>query len=353
MGNTDSKNTVNQTYETNIINKSDIVMLNKAVNKTIVDNVMNQAKSCSANISQLQEVKFDNINVAGDFNFTGNQKQTAALTFSCLQKSDVGNSIANSMKSAYEAALKNNFSSETIDKLSTGASTEAQGSAGTIGNVSAETNVKTNYKYNSETTINKNIQNIIENEINQHFEVNDTMACLARMDNIQSMQFKTINVGGNAIIAINQDQAATMLAECVQNSSVSTNVTQGILNKLGIETDDTNKVIKKMTSSTTTDTSAVNKGVIEAVGDAIAGIFNGMTGWIKYAIIGGVSLVSIIIIGILIFMIFGGGSEMLQGELDKDSVNNPLKKLTKSGGNYINELYPSKMNIIEMMQYMK
>ena len=61
-----SSSTVNQKYDTTIVNRSDINVLNKNINNFVADTVVNQASKCSASISQLQSVDLSDMKIAGD-----------------------------------------------------------------------------------------------------------------------------------------------------------------------------------------------------------------------------------------------------------------------------------------------
>lgn len=311
MGNSGSKSKVKQIYETNIVNKSDIDILNKSINDFVTNTVVNQASKCSANITQLQTVDLSNMKVAGDFNIGEiDQKQTAAITFDCVQVSSFSNTLANGIMTQYVEAMKNNMSVDTLDKITTAADAKMEsGFLNTGGGGGSSSKIKTDYKYNMTNETSKSIQNIIQNSITNNLDLDDLQECVASIKSSQEVITAGTEVGGNVNIGvIRQDQAATLLGKCVQQRNNANDITNQIVNDLGLTIDETNSV--KKTTETDTKATAKNeaKGVFESLGDGIGGVFGGIGNLFgglmsnQTALIASSICVVIIIIVILVFL---------------------------------------------------
>jgi len=237
MGSASSSATSNQTMNTNIVNRSSLNLLNKSINNFTNNTVMSNAKSCSSGISQLQNITFDGITTRGDFDVSNvSQKQSAALTFSCINKTTLKNDIGNGVLAEYMNAIKNSFSTQAVAEMANQASATAQQQAFSMGSADANTTTNNNYNFNQTTQIDQNIQNVVENAINNNFSMEDVQSCIGNVNANQNMSFKNINVGGNANIkALSQDQATTVMQECIQSSDSANKTTNAAATALGLQ----------------------------------------------------------------------------------------------------------------------
>lgn len=311
MGSSGSKSKVNQKYETTIINRSDIDILNKSVNDFVTNTVVNQASKCSANITQLQTVDLSNMKIAGDLVIGEiDQKQTAAITFDCVQVSSFSNNIANGIMTQYVETMNNNMSIDTLDKIVASADSKVEsGFLNTGGGGGSSSNIKTDYKYTATNETSKNIQNIIQNSITNNLNLDDLQECVASVKASQEVVAAGTEVGGNVNIGvIRQDQASTLLGKCVQQRNNANDITNQIINDLGLTIDETNSVKKTMESESKATSKNEAKGVFESLGDGIGGILGGfgdLFGGLmsnQVALIASSVCIVIIIIVILVFL---------------------------------------------------
>ena len=99
-GNTSKSKTLTQ-YNDTIVNQTDISTLNTTINQQSTTASISAAQSCSQSDLENNNITIQNINAAGNFNFSGGiQSNTGMLTFSCIQKSNVIISMANTIQSA-------------------------------------------------------------------------------------------------------------------------------------------------------------------------------------------------------------------------------------------------------------
>jgi hypothetical protein len=275
---TSSTSTSNQKYETNIVNKSDTEILNKTVNDFSANTVVKKASDCSANITQLQTVDFSNMKITGDLKIGEiDQTQSAALTFDCVQIDTFKNDIANGTMTSYMDALKNNYNSDTLDKMNATAGASAKGSFGSTGQTNTKSNSNVDYKFNSTTDTHTNIQNVVQNAIQNNLSMETLKNCIAHVKSNQLTTASGTSVGGSVDIQIiKQDQASTAMADCTQKSDDGNKITNEIAQELGITIDNSNSV-KKTTNITTSATAeSVSTGVGEAVSSVFTSFFTGI-----------------------------------------------------------------------------
>lgn len=288
MGSSHSSSVVNQKYNTTIVNRSDIDLLNKSINDFVANTVVNQASKCSASISQLQTIDLSGMIIGGDLNIGEvDQSQTSAITFDCIQISEFKNDIANGILNKYLDAMKESYSSDVLDKLNASAQSSGKGGFASTGSVSASSKVNVDYKFTNITDTHKNLQNIVQNSITNNMNLNDIQECIATVKTNQQFSLAGSKVGGSVTIgAIRQDQAASLMAKCTQQKNNANKITNQILADAGIQIDETNSTKKSTTIADTTSSTAVNSGFFESLGDGIKSALQGV-GDMVGAIFGG------------------------------------------------------------------
>jgi len=278
MGGSSSKSTTTNKYNTNVVNNSDLKLLNENVNNFIAETVVNQASNCSANISQLQNVNFSHITTEGDFTISDvNQTQKAALTFDCVQLSAFQNDIANGVLTQYTDAIKNSYDTSAISKMTSAAKTNSQSQFGTTGSSNTSSDSNNEFNFNSTTNVNEDIQNIVKNAITNNMSLNDIQECIAIVKNSQNISFSDINAGGNLTVkALSQTQAADLYSKCIQEKNNGSKISNQIAADLGltVTTEATNTSSAEMESTSLSESS--NVGVLQSAGEGIASVFKGV-----------------------------------------------------------------------------
>lgn len=294
MGNTSSS--IKHENNTLIVNKTDIEILNKNVTDIVVDSIVNAANKCSAGISNTQRIGLDNIQVAGDFVLDGvEQKQSAVLNFECVQVTSIINEIHTDILNTMMNAIKNSSSQDILDQLESNAkATNKTGFASfpISGATKSSSDTKNNYTSVDEKLI--NVQNVIENHISNSFKAESVNECISTVKNYQDIHKSNIKVDGNMTIKnITQEQSSSMISKCVQNNEIVNRMANKIASDLGITIQDDKQITKKTETKTTSDTTRVSEGPI----DAIKNLFTGQSAIITVIVI----VLIIIILGIVAF----------------------------------------------------
>jgi hypothetical protein len=262
-----SSSTVNQKYNTSIINKSDIEVINKQLNEYSTDVVMNTAQNCSSGISQLQNISFRGAKVAGDFNLGEvNQNQTSAVTFDCVQADSVQNEIAQGFVSKMLTSLESKYDANIVDKLDAAASSEAVSGPISLSGADSDSTVNVDYNFESVTDTRKRIENVIQNSVSSNFEKNTISDCIAQTKQNQSMDFENIEVGGSVNIkALNQTQAADLMSKCDQKAGAISKITQQVVTDLGLEVKETASISKETSISSSAESKSAS-GILASCG---------------------------------------------------------------------------------------
>lgn len=324
MGSSSSKSKTSQTYDTTIINKSDIDILNKSINEFIANTIVKQASNCATSVYQIQTIDLSNMDIEGDLVIGEiEQDQSAVVTFDCVQVTSFANELANNLVDRYISEIKNNFSTEVMDKLIAAADASASSSFGATGNTNTNSKVNIDYEFTSITDISKSIQNVIQNSIVNNLNLEDIQDCIATVKANQTVTTAGTKVGGNVTIGvIRQKQASELVASCLQQKDNANKITTQIIKTLDLTVDESNSVKKTTETDAQAQSKSENKGVGEAVGDMFRGVGDMLSN--IFGMSSGFTLV--IILGIIAFVIisifyvyFTRGS----GESDLDSFSSP------------------------------
>lgn len=236
---TEAKQQVTQKNEQIIINKNFITAVSETTNKQISNTIIKDAKACSADINNNQEITIKNVNTTGGFNYTSNQKQQAALTFSCVQSTQVRNKAKGDIVSLIANNFATKASSEALSLLNVKVDNEAKVSAGAVGSLTTNQDVNGTNTYRNENEFNKNIKNVLNNIVENNFSSETVSKCISQVNNNQNITLQEIKVtDGNTVIVINQDQAADVITDCIQKSDVGGDIMNAVVSSLDAKVED-------------------------------------------------------------------------------------------------------------------
>ncbi len=281
MGNTTSNANISTTNSQLFMNVDDIKVKSEQINKQISNTVVSNAKSCSADINNNQAITIKGFTTKGDFNFTANQEQAAALTFSCVQASTVRNSAGSEIISNMMNTLQNTVSNEALSQLDAAAKNNASSSFGAIGNTQTNTNVNTINNYKSVTENHKDIENVLKNVVQNNFTSENVSHCISQVNNNQQVNLQEVNVGGKAVIAIDQSQAANTMSECVQNDNVGNKILNAAIGAMGIKVQDKSTSASVMQTKSEVVAEAHMAGYLEGISGLLSSVFGGLQGIIS------------------------------------------------------------------------
>ena len=331
MGNS-SSSTVTNVSNTLLVNKNDIDIVNKNLTNQVANTVINNAKKCSANINQLQSVKFNNVTVAGDFNLNTNQKQQAALTFSCVNADQTRSDIANNMMQEMLSSIQNNNSAEVLNKLEAQASaSQKNGFLSTSFGNSTSSNSNNTVNFTQMNLNNTHLQNAIENSIVNNFTTNNISDCISQVNNNQLVDAQNIVVGGNANIAIKQDQAASLFSECIQTSDVGQKITNSVMNLTGVKAENISKTVATTEMKGEASASQVNSGfdLLASLAPCLASLGGPIIGCIICCVVCCVICIAIFVLP----KMFGGKSDTNDktDSNDKTTTDAPVADTNEQG----------------------
>lgn len=331
MGNSSSSSVTNQN-NTLIVNDTDIKVLNQSLNDFTTNTTINDAKKCSAGISQLQSVKFKNITAEGDLNLTLDQNQAAALTFDCLQQSTVRNDIANQMMQSMMDNIEQTNSSDVLNKLdSLAQASQTNGFLSTSFGNSTSSDASNIVNYNQRNTVHQNLQNVVQNVIQNNFTTNNLSECISAVKQDQNVDVENVTVGKNINAAINQTQAASLFAKCVQTNDVGNTITQALTSQLGVQVATTNAIKTETSMEASAESVQENRGPLESLGALFGSLFASCGGGWMGSCVSIIICIVVIVVGIFIF------KKMTSSSDNADNTDNAVDNAADNSGDDIQE----------------
>ena len=274
MGATQSNSNIHQEQNQTVINQSTVNIVNQQLNSMVANAVIKDAQNCSAALGLSQNIELENISVEGDIVINSNQTQQATVNFDCVQASTVRNEVANEMISQIMAQLETSTSADILNQLDTLADQKTSSELGGSPFTQSSSNVEGIQNYVQVSQTNKNIENVVKNAIEVSFTSDTLKECINKVIASQNFKAKGLTSSkGGAVLTINQDQAATMIASCIQNSDVGNQITNKVLGYLDITTKDDSQTKIEASNTASVTQSTTSKGIsdiISSVGDALA-----------------------------------------------------------------------------------
>jgi hypothetical protein len=277
MGGSNSKSTTTNKSTTNIVNNSDLNILNENVNDFVSDTVVSQASNCSASMSQMQALNISNVKTKGDFVLDGiTQSQKSTVTFDCLQVSKFKNDIANGVLTKYMDAISNNYNTSAIADMTASAKSNAATQFAATGKSKSNSATNNNFEFNSTTNVNQDIQNIVKNSIKNNMSIDDVQNCIASVSATQAINIANIESNSFTIRALDQSQASDLLAKCVQKKDNGNKISSQIATDLGLKIEADIKTTSSAKLVGTSESEATNVGALQSAGEGMATVFKGI-----------------------------------------------------------------------------
>lgn len=357
MGKTNSKvrNINNQTY----INKSQVDILNKSITNQIANSQISQAAKCGANTVQTQNFSLKDLKSAPGYPISitnVRQNQDSTIDFSCTQNQSIRSDISNQLYTAMMNNLKENNSADIMAELEARAATNIKNGFASWGGSNGNSDSSNEIDWTVSNDIYQELQNVIENSIENNFVANNLAECNNSVLQDQNFLIRGLNSGGGIFIqGISQDQASNIYSRCLQDQSVSQEMTNVMANATSttVENNNSNTSNSKQYGSATGET--INNGPFESLGEAWKSIFSGFGSIFGSA--KSCSIVCAILIAVIVFCLIcsvlayflmsSKGLAPKPAELT-EAIGKGAK-LAALGGGFISELSPGKMpNILDM-----
>ena len=279
MGNTQSKTKIRSNLNQKFVNKNTLEILNKSINNTVINTTLEIAKSCTNSIITSQNIKINNLVSSGDINIDSNQSQQSIIDFSCIQSDKINKEILNDLNEKIKLSLNSIMDTELEQFLASNASSSAISELGTIGNTQSDTGVSQTTNTNVQNINKKIISNIIENTIKNNFDQKILNTCINKVVSIQGFSLSDVKAGGTINISISQDILIKSFSNCIQNSDLSSKITNALVKNFGLETKDESITKSETTQEVKASSQAKGTGFATIISKANAPLI--MSGFVS------------------------------------------------------------------------
>lgn len=264
MGASQSSATVENVNNTLVVNKSTMDLLNEQNTTIITDTVIENAKTATASIVQQQNLSFTKLRAKGDINISGvTQKQEAAITFKNVNidttTNEASNNILTNMMNNLSSSVDNDVLSKMLANAESATKTAALSMPGWADSSSTALNTNTTDITN---TTDYKLRNIISNTIQNNFTTKNVSNCISTVTGSQNILVSDLisSDGSINITSFSQEQAATLMAECISQSGVTNSISTALQNTFGIT------IVDDKTTSTSTEQTSTATATTESTG---------------------------------------------------------------------------------------
>ena len=285
MGSSSSKSNINITN--NIITQTSVDLMNQQVNKAVAETVIKHASKCSASAAQIASINRGDIVAKGKgskVKWTSGIVQVASVNMKCIQQSIQDNSVGQSMGVEIFNQISQRTNAEQLNKMTAMAQGSlSQGVAGGLLNPFSNVDVSVNQKLSNTqlTQTQLKLANIVNNEVTNKVSLSDLKECVASQ--LQQATMKGGNIiateGGEIEGQDNIQQTVDLIANCQQLTSQVSQVTQGILAKMGVQVDQSSTGKQSSEASATSIAKMEQRGLDDLVtsfGNLLSGLFFGL-----------------------------------------------------------------------------
>jgi hypothetical protein len=320
--------------------------LNQLTATTTSNNIVSILSNCTGSMTNINTLDFGGtLNITSGSNVTLNQNIQSAVNFKCLQQTSVQNQLVQNMSSTILQAIQNNVSSDVLTQLNAQAQSASSAAFATLSGSKSGSEINTSSNTAVLTQNNKTLQNVITMAVTNNFTQNTINACVSSMLNQQIASFQGgANVTGGSTLTLNQSVATSQVANCIQNSTFSSGITNALVQfyQMNVKDDTTTQATTEQTG--TAESEAKSTGFFADIGAMFNGIFSGIgsalssvlgIGTLSTTVVSGssscCSLICCIIFIIILYFIFRNPDQT------KDMINNgqDFKNLISSGKNLI------------------
>ncbi len=276
MGGSESKSSIEQEANTNITTRTDINILNSTTNTAIVNSTIENVKKCSSSLLQTQNIRIIGLTSGGDINIDSTQVQAGMLNFACAQEDIIHNEIKTEMINEIMNSLSSNVDNGVLSDLGAIADSKSTDEWGSFpwGGADSESDVSQTINTEINTSMNKDLRNVVKLAVETNFTNKNFNECINKVVLQQEFLAQNLTSGGNITLTVNQDQAAKVYAQCIQDSKISNFVTQNIVDFLGIEVRE--DVSSDVTSILDAESysEGLSQGPLGAVGGLVGGVLD-------------------------------------------------------------------------------
>jgi hypothetical protein len=271
-----------------VVNKSSLDYLNQLTASTTANQIIKILSNCTGSMTNINTIDFGGtLNISSGSNVTINQNIKSSVNFKCLQQSEVQTQLTSNMSNTIQQALQNNLSTDILNKMDAQAQSASQSAFLSLSGSKSNSEVNANSDTKIINQTDRSLKNIINVAVTSNFTQETVNSCVSQMLNKQIASFqKGANVSENSTLIINQDISSSQIAECIQNGSFASDITNALTQFYQIDVKDDAKNTSETEMKGTAESESKASGFFEDVGQMFKGIGEGLGGLVGLGAIG-------------------------------------------------------------------
>jgi hypothetical protein len=266
-----SKSSITNSINNNTINSSDFENISKNIQESATNTLLENASSCSSSVEQNNTCNLANMQVGGNFTFSGTQSNKASVNFSCVQSSSAANSMTDAMTAAVSSEMGVLNGTEAAAKINAAAAAASKSgflSTGGGSNSNASTNITNNVTNQTKAIV----ENIFKKNISNNFSSKTVDECIGRTTQTNNINLSGMKVGGNANVPCNQSNSVEQVSECKQLTEAINKSMSKAAQELGFKIEASSSTKTKNEVKATATSEAISTGPIQDLGNAVSGV---------------------------------------------------------------------------------
>lgn len=354
MGSDVSKNIVKSVNNLNVVNRTDIDIINKQLFETSVESIINVCNSHASIVSGTNEIALAKLKTKGDLNISTTQTNYAKVQFTSEIITEIQNKISTNLAIEIISGIQQNVDQDILSEMVTKATENIKKGwpdipSGKSDYSEASSENNTDIKNETEITL----ENIVEICLKFTMKTENINECITNLNLMNKFSIFEADVGRDGNISLNQSNEIESITNCI----TSTTVISELINNLSTVTGVTIVEDVKQSGSSSTKTEANKtveeqgiggavaeaaegigsgvRNVVSGIGDAIGNVF-GSAQYIISAIglsICCILIITVVAIGYILTDETGGQNVMSLANLATDVI--PQTKAAKSIGKIV------------------
>lgn len=300
---------IRQQSNKTIINESQLNIMNESLMQSATNVVLENAKICGASSTMRAGNVIQNATTGGGVRISGTSiSQDATVDLSCIQTTQTKSDIVTKISKELDNHLKNRMDTDSATKLESTAKNLVENGSLRLGGSDTVNINDINMEDNlyQRTTSGVNVSNVVANIVSANFTQRNIDDCTVKLaESAENRVSNVVDTGNVGIVIENTtiEQAGKAVNQCFQSSDIINNITNDVVENLGIDVEQVQSSTDKTEMSAEVENEVKNKGMIDEFFGGLGDLFGG----------GNLLLIIIIIAiiagaGFVIYMVLGPGS---------------------------------------------
>lgn len=275
MGGNSSKASISNGIVNNIVNETDINLLNEGVYNTTINSTTSNSSQCSLASSAYNGVTFSHLVCGQDCNLNINQDADIFYDMSCFATDNFITNIVSDVSQQMNDQIMNSTDQNAQQAIANAIATaQSQGWASFPWQTNKSNGEVNNYVQNNITDeTNVTLQDILQVSLYANLVTSNYQDCVSNAVSSQSATVEDVTAGRNINLSVTQTATISAVLKCIFSSNFSTNAMNEVVNGLGFNLTNTDEQESISEYANQIETKQETQGFFQAIAEAIDSFF--------------------------------------------------------------------------------